>query len=604
MNEQPRLFEDLSVELFNLIFEYLTPHDLFLAFNNLNQRFTSILAQQPLFIPNNRYMNLNLYLNYLISIIPNHISQIVYLHLSERRAPHAVDLFLSTVPLEAHNWSALKAVTIEDVPFHALEALLDDNSLLSNVHFLSIDIGIDRYHHSEYNIYDFNVVLPVLEYLSELRLLRIRMHTHMNDNYSIDFNRYCPPMVIHQNLHTLMIHECSKELLVLMLNNGHLSQLYRLHVSLECKHECLVIEPPCPTPLKSTSVPKLRHINVRIMVGLAWVLAYFEEIQRHSQLEHLKISGHTRFTLNSNFPRVSALKQWLTFNKSKEFTFQMKLSVDATHDATEIQKLIVTEYNKAIGIKKTTYYRSINLNYSASNNTYKNNKDPRVELFDDEPINEYVVKMEIMEMDYINDELLEYLQLVPRWHCLRKIILESDYPYVTEMLGENIPLLLHIAQRAPYFREFYIEANLNLGHILSSNAQLGILLVSQLEIFYFTAKNSNCSLGDLVEIVDTLFAHSSVSSTILKQLTLNVDGHPSSWLTIDHLLIHIGKILDRFPALIHFTLYCQHDTESQDNSYNLSKLAPEWYARLLLSRSHLIDSLEYRYKTYSLDIWL
>ncbi|CAF4352555.1 unnamed protein product, partial [Rotaria sordida] len=138
-----------------------------------------------------------------------------------------------TVPLEPSNWSALKAVTIEDVPFHALEALLDDNSLLSNVHFLSIDIGVDRYHHSEYNIYDFNVVLPVLEYLPELRSLGIRMHTHMNGNYSINFNRYCPPMIVHQNLHTLMIHECSKELLVLMLNDGHLSQLYRLHVSLE-----------------------------------------------------------------------------------------------------------------------------------------------------------------------------------------------------------------------------------------------------------------------------------------------------------------------------------------------------------------------------------
>ncbi|CAF1552591.1 unnamed protein product, partial [Rotaria sordida] len=107
-----------------------------------------------------------------------------------------------------------------------------------------------------------------------------------------------------------------------------------------------------------------------------------------------------------------------------------------------------------------------------------------------------------------------------------------------------------------------------------------------------------------VEIIVTLFTHSSASSIVLKQLTLNVDGHPSSWLTIDHLLVHIGKILDRFPALIHFTLYCQHDTESQDNTYNLSKLAPEWYARLLLSRPHLIDSLEYRYKTYSLDIWL
>ncbi|CAF4900999.1 unnamed protein product, partial [Rotaria socialis] len=60
-------------------------------------------------------------------------------------------------------------------------------------------------------------------------------------------DRYCPPMIIHQNLHTLMIHECSRELLVLMLNDGHLSQLHRLHVSLACSHEALEVEPPCPT---------------------------------------------------------------------------------------------------------------------------------------------------------------------------------------------------------------------------------------------------------------------------------------------------------------------------------------------------------------------
>ncbi|CAF4749003.1 unnamed protein product, partial [Rotaria sp. Silwood2] len=79
MDKQPTLFEDLPVELFHVIFEYFAPHDLFMAFNNLNQRFTCILARQPLFIPNNRNMNISLYFDYLTSIIPNHLSQIVYL---------------------------------------------------------------------------------------------------------------------------------------------------------------------------------------------------------------------------------------------------------------------------------------------------------------------------------------------------------------------------------------------------------------------------------------------------------------------------------------------------------------------------------------------
>jgi hypothetical protein len=74
--------------------------------------------------------------------------------------------------------------------------------------------------------------------------------------------------------------------------------------------------------------------------------------------------------------------------------------------------------------------------------------------------------------------------------------------------------LIHIAQRSPYFYELYIDADLDYGRILSLNVELGILLISQLEKFYFTAKDSNCSLGDLVQIVDTLFSY--FSSSILK----------------------------------------------------------------------------------------
>jgi hypothetical protein len=50
-----------------------------------------MLKQQPLYLPNNRHMNFDLYCEYLSSIIPDHVSQIVYLNLSERRAPYAVD---------------------------------------------------------------------------------------------------------------------------------------------------------------------------------------------------------------------------------------------------------------------------------------------------------------------------------------------------------------------------------------------------------------------------------------------------------------------------------------------------------------------------------
>ena len=70
MNAQRSKFEHLAVELVHLIFKYLAPHDLLLAFKNLNRRFTAILAQQPLCLPNNQHMSHDLYLDYITSIVP------------------------------------------------------------------------------------------------------------------------------------------------------------------------------------------------------------------------------------------------------------------------------------------------------------------------------------------------------------------------------------------------------------------------------------------------------------------------------------------------------------------------------------------------------
>ncbi len=36
--------------------------------------------------------------------------------------------------------------------------------------------------------------------------------------------------------------------------------------------------------------------------------------------------------------------------------------------------------------------------------------------------------MEIYELDYVKDEILQQLQAVPCWHRLRKINLEGDFP--------------------------------------------------------------------------------------------------------------------------------------------------------------------------------
>jgi hypothetical protein len=234
MSGQRSLLENLPVELIYLVFEYLAPHDLLYAFSNLNKQFTTMLVQQPLYLPNNRHMHFNVYLDYINSIIPKHVSQIVYLHLSERYAPHAIRQFISEVPLKTLNWPALKAVTIEDVPFYILSSLLNHSSFLSNVFSLSYDIVYERYYYFYHNyLADFNVAIPLLNRLPQLRSLYLRMNnSRLKDTYTAEFSRYSSPLIIHQNLHTLTIIECSLELFDKLLNDGHLPQLHRLRAAL------------------------------------------------------------------------------------------------------------------------------------------------------------------------------------------------------------------------------------------------------------------------------------------------------------------------------------------------------------------------------------
>jgi hypothetical protein len=231
MNAQRSQLEHLPIELIRFIFEHLAPHDLLFAFKNLNRRLTAILAQQPLCLPNNRYMNRDLYFDYIHSIVPEHASQIVYLHLSERYASHAVDYFWRELPLSKLTWPALKAVTIDDVPIGMLGILLYDSGLLSNIHSLSINIAYGRFHYSQYKIAaDFATIIPILVELPELRSLYVRMNPIYNGCYLLGLEQALPQIVTHRNLHTLTIVQCSREMLAKLLDNGHLPKLCRLHV--------------------------------------------------------------------------------------------------------------------------------------------------------------------------------------------------------------------------------------------------------------------------------------------------------------------------------------------------------------------------------------
>jgi hypothetical protein len=233
MNQRYSRLEEFPLELFHIIFDYLAPHDLLHAFKNLNKRFTLMLQQQPLYLPNNRMMSFEVYHSYLTKIIPDHSSQIVHLHLSEHRAPHAVDWFVNQVPVNELDWHSLKAVTIDDVPRHLLEKLLNNSSLLSNIHSLSLDIGYERYHCSDYDeIADYAIVIPLLNHLQELRSVYLRIGSRIINSYATMSIKHCHPMNIHQNLQTLLINECSTELLIELFDDGHLPQLRRLTITL------------------------------------------------------------------------------------------------------------------------------------------------------------------------------------------------------------------------------------------------------------------------------------------------------------------------------------------------------------------------------------
>ncbi len=137
----------------------------------------------------------------------------------------------------------------------------------------------------------------------------------------------------------------------------------------------MAIDPPNPTPLKQSFTPELRHINMNLSVGVNWVLIFFEDLQRHSQLEYFNLSGHVRFTSNSNFPRVATLQQWLTLTKSNLFQFRMKLSADYVLGADSVREEVFADYRRATGDEYSARYREIDIRYPEMSFSYPTRMD-------------------------------------------------------------------------------------------------------------------------------------------------------------------------------------------------------------------------------------
>ncbi|CAM4843973.1 unnamed protein product [Rotaria magnacalcarata] len=198
-----------------------------------------MFAQQPPCLPNNQQMSIQLYCHYLKKIVSKHASQIVYFHLSERSAPCAIDYFLSEVQLNKLTWLLLKASS-------------------------SLDVGYHRFYCDQYDeCFDFGIAIQVLNCLPQLHSLYLRLASNVTSNHKMIFS----------------------ESFQLMDN---------LRVTFSMTHANIENKLLLPIPLKQAFAPELRHINLKIFVGAAWILTFFEDLQRYSQLDRMTVSSYQK----------------------------------------------------------------------------------------------------------------------------------------------------------------------------------------------------------------------------------------------------------------------------------------------------------------------
>jgi hypothetical protein len=172
-------------------------------------------------------------------------------------------------------------------------------------------------------------------------------------------------------------------------------------------------ESPSPIPLKQVFVPALRHININLFGGVAWVLTYFEDLQHHNQLEQLNISGYVRFTMNDGLPRAAELQRWLTLTKSKIFTFQLKLDTDCDHGGAKIREELFTEYRQATGDDSLGRYGAINICYPKMSFSYPRMNMDQEYLSNNNIINSHICIADDPVDDNMKEVSEEYLRIFP-----------------------------------------------------------------------------------------------------------------------------------------------------------------------------------------------
>lgn len=142
-------------------------------------------------------------------------------------------------------------------------------------------------------------------------------------------------------------------------------------------------------PLQQANTPELRHVRINLFArGVNWVLTFFEDLQRHQQLEYFSVSGRARFTHHNHFPRVAWLRQWLTLNKSPVFRFRMKLDADYVPGAESVREEVFEDYRRATGEKNVTHFREINVRYPEMSFSYPTMMKEASESSSDESMDE------------------------------------------------------------------------------------------------------------------------------------------------------------------------------------------------------------------------
>ncbi|CAF5132564.1 unnamed protein product, partial [Rotaria magnacalcarata] len=65
----------------------------------------------------------------------------------------------------------------------------------------------------------------------------------------------------------------------------HLPQLQNIRVTFSMTHDNIENELLLQIPLKQAFTSELRHTNLKIYAGVAWVLTFFEDLHRYSRLD-------------------------------------------------------------------------------------------------------------------------------------------------------------------------------------------------------------------------------------------------------------------------------------------------------------------------------